>query len=116
VGGSLATAFAILFKPPASERGLNRICRLLRAVVLGPQATVPTLSGAYDQQSISQMLAGLNSYEELYLDEYAARYFKQRLVKAEILNLLKQHRNLTGKWLVITSIDYDHQKFKVQQV
>lgn len=37
--------------------------------VLGPQAPVPTLSGAYDQQSISQMLAGLNSYEELYLVE-----------------------------------------------
>jgi hypothetical protein len=49
-------------------------------------------------------------------DEGAARYFKQRFAHAEILDLLKHHRNLTGKWLVLTSVDYDRQKFKVKQV
>jgi hypothetical protein len=29
-------------------------------------------------------------------DDYAARYFKQRLAHAEILDLLKHHHNLTG--------------------
>lgn len=62
------------------------------------------------RRSLAEMIARQTQ------DEYAARYFKQRLVKAEILNLLKQHRNLTGKWLVITSVDYDHQKFKVKLV
>ncbi len=37
--------------------------------VLAPQDTIPTLSGYEDQQSISEMLADLNSYEELYLAE-----------------------------------------------
>ena len=49
-------------------------------------------------------------------DEYAAHYFKQRFARAKILDLLKHHRNLTGKWLILTNVDYDHQKFKVKQV
>lgn len=49
-------------------------------------------------------------------DEYSANYFKQRLLTAEIFDLLKHHHNLTGKWLVITNVDYDQQKFKVKQV
>ena len=49
-------------------------------------------------------------------DEYAAHYFKQRFAQAKILDLLKHHRKLTGKWLILTNVDYDHQKFKVKQV
>ena len=47
-------------------------------------------------------------------DNYAAQYFKQRFATAEILDLLKHHQNLTGKRLVLTSVDYDRQKFKVK--
>ncbi len=49
-------------------------------------------------------------------DEYAAHYFKQRFAQAKILDLLKHHRELTGKWLILTNVDYDQQKFKVKQV
>ena len=42
--------------------------------------------------------------------------FKQRFAKAEIHELLKHHHKLTGKWLILTHVDYDHQKFKVKQV
>ena len=49
-------------------------------------------------------------------EDYAAHYFKQRFAQAEILDLLKHHHNLTGKWLILTQVDYDHQKFKVKQV
>ena len=49
-------------------------------------------------------------------DEQAAGYFKQRFTKAELLDLLKHYHNLTGKRLVVTSVDYDRQKFKLKQV
>ncbi len=38
-------------------------------MVLGPQDPVPNLPGVYDQQSIQEMLNGLNDYEELFLVE-----------------------------------------------
>ncbi|AFZ35672.1 hypothetical protein Sta7437_2122 [Stanieria cyanosphaera PCC 7437] len=38
-------------------------------VVLAPQDALPALPAAYDQQSIQQLLNGLNSYEELFLVE-----------------------------------------------
>ncbi|MDJ0899397.1 MAG: hypothetical protein QNJ55_11355 [Xenococcus sp. MO_188.B8] len=38
-------------------------------MVLAPEDTVPNLPGAYDQDSIQQMLDGLNEYEELFLVE-----------------------------------------------
>ena len=47
-------------------------------------------------------------------DDYAAQYFKQRFTQAEILDLLKHHHQLTGKRLVLTSVDYESQKFKVK--
>ena len=47
-------------------------------------------------------------------DEYAAQYFKQRLAQANIFDLLKHHHKLTGQILVLTSVDYDRQKFKVK--
>lgn len=47
-------------------------------------------------------------------DEHAAKYFKKRLRKAEMIEVLKQHYQLTGKRLIITSVDYDQQKFKVK--
>ncbi|MDJ0634458.1 MAG: hypothetical protein QNJ34_14825 [Xenococcaceae cyanobacterium MO_188.B29] len=47
-------------------------------------------------------------------DDYSAQYFKQRFTNAEILDLLKNHRKLTGRRLILTSVDYDRQKFKVK--
>lgn len=38
-------------------------------MVLGPEDPVPNVPGVYDQQSIQQMLNGLNDYEELFLVE-----------------------------------------------
>ena len=49
-------------------------------------------------------------------DEQAAGYFKQRFTPADILDLLKHHHNLTGKRLILTSVDYNRQKFKLKQV
>lgn len=49
-------------------------------------------------------------------DDYAAHYFKKRLASSEILELLKHHHNLTGKWLILTNVDYSHQKFKLKEV
>ena len=45
----------------------------------------------------------------------AAQYFRQRFAQTKILDLLKHHRKLTGKWLVLTSVDYTDQKFKIKQ-
>ena len=45
----------------------------------------------------------------------AAQYFRQRFAQTKILDLLKHHRKLTGKWLVLTSDDYTDQKFKIKQ-
>ena len=47
-------------------------------------------------------------------DKFAARYFKQRCAHANILDLLKQHHQLTGQILVLTSVDYDRHKFHVK--
>ncbi|MDJ0593085.1 MAG: hypothetical protein QNJ72_24390 [Pleurocapsa sp. MO_226.B13] len=49
-------------------------------------------------------------------DDHATHYFKQRFAKTEILELLKHHHKLTGRWLVLTHVDYERQKFKVKQV
>lgn len=49
-------------------------------------------------------------------DDYAGHYFKKRFAHAQMLDLLQHHRNLTGKWLILTSVDYDYHKFKVKQV
>ncbi|GAB4224671.1 MAG: hypothetical protein Kow0049_00610 [Stanieria sp.] len=38
-------------------------------VLLAPQDPVPAVPAAYDQQSIQQLLNGLESYEELFLVE-----------------------------------------------
>lgn len=38
-------------------------------LVLAPDDTVPTLPGAYEQDSLEQMLSGLNEYEELFVVE-----------------------------------------------
>jgi hypothetical protein len=38
-------------------------------MVLGSQDPVPNVPGVYEQQSIQQMLSGLNDYEELFLVE-----------------------------------------------
>ena len=38
-------------------------------IVLGSEDLVPNLPGVYEQQSIQQLLNGLNSYEELFLVE-----------------------------------------------
>ena len=46
----------------------------------------------------------------------AAHYFRQRFARANFLDLLKHHRQLTGKLLILTSVDYNHQKFKVKLV
>jgi hypothetical protein len=62
------------------------------------------------RQHLAEMIARQTQHD------YAAHYFKQRFAHAEILDLLKHHRKLTGKWLVLTSVDYSHQKFKVKQV
>jgi len=37
--------------------------------VLAPQDTVPNIPGVYEQNSIQEMLDGLNEYEELFLVE-----------------------------------------------
>lgn len=47
-------------------------------------------------------------------NEYAAQYFKKRFSEAALLDLLKYHHNLTGKWLILTSVDYEKQKFKLK--
>ena len=47
-------------------------------------------------------------------DDYAAQYFRQRFTHAELLDLLQHHRSLTGTRLVLTNVDYDHQKFKLK--
>ena len=65
---------------------------------------------SYFRQRISQMIA--NHTES----STAADYFRQRFARANFLDLLKHHRKLTGKWLVLTSVDYTGQKFKVRQV
>lgn len=49
-------------------------------------------------------------------DDYAAHYFKQRFAHTQMLELLQHHHNLTGKWLSLTHVNYDHQKFKLKQV
>lgn len=49
-------------------------------------------------------------------DDYAAHYFKQRFAQGEILDLLKHHRKITGELLILTNVDYNHQKFKLKQV
>lgn len=36
----------------------------------------------------------------------AAHYFRQRFARANFLDLLKHHRALTGKILIVTSVDY----------
>ncbi len=69
----------------------------------------------------------LNSQQQFFLRHYlgkiivqnikdnsAAKYFKERLANAKILNLLQYHHNLTGKRLFLTNIDYDNEKFKVR--
>ena len=38
-------------------------------LVLAPNDSVPNISGVYEQESIQDMLDGLNSYEELFLVE-----------------------------------------------
>ena len=38
-------------------------------LVLAPQDTVPNIPGVYEQNSIQEMLNGLNEYEELFLVE-----------------------------------------------
>ena len=38
-------------------------------MVLGSQDYVPSLAGVYEQQSIQELLNGLNNYEELFLAE-----------------------------------------------
>lgn len=38
-------------------------------MLLGSQDPVPNIPGVYEQQSIQQMLDGLNTYEELFLVE-----------------------------------------------
>ena len=48
-------------------------------------------------------------------DNCAAYYFTQRLKEAETLELLEHHYRLTGKFLVLTKVDYKHQKFKLKQ-
>lgn len=45
------------------------------AMILGTQDTVPNLPGAYDQDSIQQMLDNLNDYEELFLVELGTTNF-----------------------------------------
>ena len=46
----------------------------------------------------------------------AAHYFRQRFARTKIFDLLKHHRKLTGKWLILTGVDYADQKFKVKQI
>ncbi|MEL6909472.1 MAG: Ig-like domain-containing protein [Cyanobacteria bacterium J06598_4] len=41
--------------------------------ILGNQDPIPSFAGAHSQQSLQQMMVGLNSYEELYLVELATR-------------------------------------------
>lgn len=47
-------------------------------------------------------------------DNGAIKYFKKRLAKAKILDLLKYHHNITKKRLFLTEINYDNQEFKVK--
>ncbi len=55
-------------------------------VVLAPQDTVPNIPGVYGQNSIQEMLNGLNEYEELFLvelgteDQTSAAYDLQDVV------------------------------------
>ena len=49
-------------------------------------------------------------------EDCAGRYFRQRCGYVGILNLLQWHHDLTGKWLILTNVDYDRQKFKLKQV
>ena len=49
-------------------------------------------------------------------DEYAARYFKKKIASIEMIEVLKQHNKLTGKRLMISSVDYEEQKFKLKTV
>ena len=46
----------------------------------------------------------------------AASYFRQRCAYVEIFDLLQWHHHLTGKWLMLTDVDYDRQKFKLKEV
>ncbi len=64
---------------------------------------------SYFRQRISQMIANHTESSS------AADYFRQRFARANFLDLLKHHRKLTGKWLVLTSVDYTDQKFKIKQ-
>ncbi|MDJ0577838.1 MAG: hypothetical protein QNJ65_22090 [Xenococcaceae cyanobacterium MO_234.B1] len=50
---------------------LNATCSPVTptGILLNPEEPVPNTSGVYDQQSIQQMLNGLNDYEELFLVE-----------------------------------------------
>lgn len=94
-------------KEDASTRGKDRYLKLM-AYILESYLNKPKLS--FLRQHLAEAIARQTQ------DDYAAHYFKQRFAKAEIYELLKQHHNLTGKWLILTHVDYDHQKFKVKQV
>ncbi len=50
---------------------INSSCRpsTPTEIVLAPNDLVPDLPGAYEQQSIQEILDGLNDYEELFLVE-----------------------------------------------
>ncbi len=71
----------------------------------------------------------LDSQKQLYLRHYlrkiivtqikdngAVKYFKKRFAKIKIRELLQYHYNLTGKRLLLTNINYEHQKFKLKVV
>ena len=49
-------------------------------------------------------------------DEFAARYFQDRVSKLDLITLLKYHHRLTGNILVLTNIDYSEEYFKIKQV
>lgn len=71
-----------------STIGNNTECSLSlpSELVLAPQDSVPNIPGVYEQESIQELLDGLNEYEELFLvelgttDENSAAYDLQDIV------------------------------------
>lgn len=94
-------------KEQTSTRGKENYLRLMAYLLENYLNTAKLL---FLREHLAEMVARQTQ------DDYAARYFKQRFAKAEIHELLKHHHKLTGKWLILTHVDYDHQKFKIKQV
>jgi|GEM_PF-3437538 len=94
-------------KENASDRGEDNYLRLMACLL---ENHLDTPKQLFLRQHLTETIARQTQ------DDYAAHYFKQRFATAEIYELLKHHHNLTKKWLIISDVDYDQQKFKIKQI